>query len=170
VPTLAGFTIGEDGRAVPEGGGETVDIGTGTDRSRLPAIVKASAGGGGRGMRIIADPAEAADAIACRAARGGECLRQPMVFLERYLSPSAAHRDPGDRRRAQAHRRVVRAGVLDPASHQEDRGGSASRSCPPRCASNCAPAAVAAARAVDYRGAGTVEFIVGADGTAAFLR
>ncbi|HZE65475.1 MAG TPA: biotin carboxylase N-terminal domain-containing protein [Sporichthyaceae bacterium] len=169
VPVLAGFTIGEDGRAVPEGGGDAVDIGTALAAVGLPAIVKASAGGGGRGMRIIADPAEADEAIASAQREAASAFGNPMVFLERYLSPS---RHIEIQVIADDHGNTVALFERECSiqrRHQKIVEEAPSPFVSADLREQLCTAAVAAARAVDYRGAGTVEFIVGADGTAAFL-
>jgi acetyl/propionyl-CoA carboxylase alpha subunit len=169
VPVLAGFTIGEDGRAAPEGGGEAVDIRAALTAVGLPAIVKASAGGGGRGMRIIADPAEADEQIASAQREAASAFGNPMVFLERYLSPS---RHIEIQVIADDHGNTVALFERECSiqrRHQKIVEEAPSAFVSADLREQLCTAAVAAARAVDYRGAGTVEFIVGADGTAAFL-
>ncbi|HEX3830037.1 MAG TPA: biotin carboxylase N-terminal domain-containing protein [Sporichthyaceae bacterium] len=169
VPTLAGFTIGEDGRAVPEGGGEPVEISAALAAVGLPAIVKASAGGGGRGMRIIAEPGEAAEAIASAQREAASAFGNPMVFLERYLSPS---RHIEVQVIADDHGNTVALFERECSiqrRHQKIVEEAPSAFVGPELREQLCRAAVAAAQAVGYRNAGTVEFIVGADGTAAFL-
>jgi propionyl-CoA carboxylase alpha chain len=169
VPTLAGFTIGEDGRAVPESGGEPVEISAALAAVGLPAIVKASAGGGGRGMRIIADPGEAAEAIASAQREAASAFGNPTVFLERYLSPS---RHIEVQVIADDHGNTVALFERECSiqrRHQKIVEEAPSSFVGPELREQLCRAAVAAAQAVGYRNAGTVEFIVGADGTAAFL-
>jgi acetyl/propionyl-CoA carboxylase alpha subunit len=169
VPVLAGYTIGEDGRAVPEGGGDPVDIATALAAVGLPAIVKASAGGGGRGMRIIAEPGEAAEQIASAQREAAGAFGNPMVFLERYLSPS---RHIEIQVIADDHGNTVALFERECSiqrRHQKIVEEAPSAFVSAQLREQLCTAAVAAARAVGYRNAGTVEFIVGADGTAAFL-
>jgi propionyl-CoA carboxylase alpha chain len=169
VPTLAGFTIGADGRAMPEGGGAHVEVSAALAVVGLPAIVKASAGGGGRGMRIIADPAEAAEAIASAQREAASAFGNPTVFLERYLSPS---RHIEVQVIADDHGNTVALFERECSiqrRHQKIVEEAPSAFVGPELREHLCRAAVAAAQAVGYRNAGTVEFIVGADGTAAFL-
>ncbi|HEX3614346.1 MAG TPA: biotin carboxylase N-terminal domain-containing protein [Sporichthyaceae bacterium] len=178
VPVLAGFTIGADGRALPEGGGGTyglpgdgnaVDVATALAAVGLPAIVKASAGGGGRGMRIIASADEAADAIASAQREAESAFGNPMVFLERYLSPS---RHIEIQVIADDHGNTVALFERECSiqrRHQKIVEEAPSSFVDADLRAHLCQAAVAAAQAVGYRNAGTVEFIVGTDGTAAFL-
>ena len=92
------------------------------------------------------------------------------VFCERYVE-TGRHIEVqvfGDTPR---HRGGAgRAGVLDPAPAPEDRrGGPVARPSTPSCGRRCAQAAVAAAEAVGYVGAGTVEFLLAPDGAFYFL-
>jgi len=169
VPVLTGFTIGEDGRALPEGGGAAVDVAAALAAVGLPAIVKASAGGGGRGMRIIADPALAAEAIASAQREAASAFGNPTVFLERYLSPS---RHIEIQVLADSHGNTVALFERECSiqrRHQKIVEEAPSAFVDETLRSQLCEAAVAAARAVGYRNAGTVEFIVGADSTVAFL-
>jgi propionyl-CoA carboxylase alpha chain len=169
VPVLAGFTIGADGQALPEGGGEPVDVATALAAVGLPAIVKASAGGGGRGMRIIASAEEAADAIASAQREAESAFGNPMVFLERYLSPS---RHIEIQVIADDHGNTVALFERECSiqrRHQKIVEEAPSPFVDADLRAHLCQAAVAAAQAVGYRNAGTVEFIVGTDGTAAFL-
>jgi acetyl/propionyl-CoA carboxylase alpha subunit len=169
VPVLTGFTIGEDGRAVPEGGGDPVGVAEALAAVGLPAIVKASAGGGGRGMRIIANPAEAAEQIASAQREAAGAFGNPMVFLERYLSPS---RHIEIQVIADDHGNTVALFERECSiqrRHQKIVEEAPSPFVSAELRDELCRAAVAAAQAVGYRNAGTVEFIVGADGTAAFL-
>ena len=49
-------------------------------------MLKAAAGGGGRGIRLVRDPAELADALAAAQAEAGLAFGDPRVFLEQYVS------------------------------------------------------------------------------------
>ena len=126
--------------------------------SDLPLLVKASAGGGGRGMRVVRDlaalPAEvaAAEAEAASAFGDGTVFVEPYVERGRHVEVQVvgtAHgvlvlgeRDCSLQRR---HQKVVEE---TPAPHLPERTRRALHD-----------AARKAARAIDYRGAGTVEFL-----------
>jgi propionyl-CoA carboxylase alpha chain len=135
----------------------------------FPLLVKASAGGGGRGMRVVRDPAELAAAVDAARGEAASAFGDDTVFLERYVeaprhveiqvfaddhgnTASLFERECSIQRR---HQKIVEE-APSPAvdSALRERMGAA---------------AVAAARAVDYRGAGTVEFVLDADGEFAFL-
>jgi propionyl-CoA carboxylase alpha chain len=136
----------------------------------LPVLVKASAGGGGRGMRIVPTLAELPAAVASASAEAGSAFGDPTVFCERYL---ATGRHIEVQVLADAHGTVWALGerecslqrrhqkVLEEAPSPLVDGAMRARLC---------DAAVAAARAVDYVGAGTVEFLAwtGPDGATEF--
>ena len=100
-------------------------------RSRSPAkigypvMIKASAGGGGKGLRVACNDTEADEGFAsCRNEAQGELRRRPRLHRE-VRRGAAPHRDPGARRRARQLRLPVGARVLDPAPPPEgDRGGA----------------------------------------------
>src|SRR6202011_2366840 len=54
----------------------------------LPAIIKASAGGGGRGMRIVTNMADLPAALESARREAQAAFGDPTVFIERYLSPA----------------------------------------------------------------------------------
>ncbi|MEZ5261972.1 MAG: biotin carboxylase N-terminal domain-containing protein [Acidimicrobiales bacterium] len=126
---------------------------------RLPLLVKASAGGGGKGMRVVNGATELAEAVASAQREAQASFGDPTVFFERYVG-RARHIEVqvlGDH-----HGEVVHLGarVLDPAPSPEGGGGGAvpgARRRGPRA--RIGAAAMAAARAVGYHSAGTVEFL-----------
>jgi propionyl-CoA carboxylase alpha chain len=139
----------------------------------LPVLVKASAGGGGRGMRIVSALADLADAVASASAEAGSAFGDPTVFCERYLATgrhvevqvladaygtvwALGERECSIQRR---HQKVIEE-APSPLVDSIDDGAMRARLC---------DAAVAAARAVDYVGAGTVEFLAVPDGEFYFL-
>ena len=135
-----------------------------------PLLVKASAGGGGKGMRVVRAPAELAEAHRARARRGASRVRRRHAAARALRRAAAPRRDPDPRRHARQRRAPVRARVLDPAPAPEDRrGGAVARA---RCRAARARWATPRSRsasAVGYVGAGTVEFIVDPHGAFYFL-
>ena len=91
-----------------------------SEAARLPLLVKASAGGGGRGMRICARRSRAPPTLlGCRPARGPSAFGDETVVLEPY-STTAAYRSADLRRHARQHRPSARARMLDPAPASKD--------------------------------------------------
>ncbi|MFE2940248.1 biotin carboxylase N-terminal domain-containing protein [Streptomyces sp. NPDC059255] len=138
-------------------------------RADLPLLLKAAAGGGGRGMRIVRElgdmEREAREASAeARAAFGdGEVFAEPYVTGGRHVEVQIL---------ADAHGTVWALGTRDCSlqrRHQKVIEESPAPALPDALRTELAGAAVAAARAVGYRGAGTVEFLISADGRPYFL-
>ncbi len=134
-----------------------------------PLLVKASAGGGGRGMRIVAGPGDLAEALSGARREAEAAFGDGTVFLERYLT------DP----------RHIEVQVLADAygdtvalferecsiqrRHQKIVEEAPSPFVSPELRARLVEAAVAAARAVGYVNAGTVEFVVDGSGQPFFL-
>ncbi|MEY4175417.1 MAG: hypothetical protein RI900_2582 [Actinomycetota bacterium] len=135
----------------------------------LPALVKASAGGGGRGMRIVRDAAALAEAVAAAEREAASAFGDGTVFVERYVE-GARHVEV--QVFADHHGNVVALGERDctlQRRHQKVMEEAPSPAVTPDVRTRMFDAAVAAARAVGYVGAGTVEFLLAADGTFSFL-
>jgi 3-methylcrotonyl-CoA carboxylase alpha subunit len=134
-----------------------------------PLVIKAVAGGGGRGMRVVADLAtfDAALASARREARAS--FGDDAVLLERYL-----HRPRHIEFQilADAHGAIVHLGERECSiqrRHQKVVEEAPSLALGSELRARMGEAAVAAARSVGYTNAGTVEFLLAADRTFAFL-
>ncbi|MGY1631642.1 biotin carboxylase N-terminal domain-containing protein [Geodermatophilus sp. SYSU D01186] len=129
----------------------------------FPVLLKPSAGGGGKGMRVVRSAAELSEAIAAarREARGS--FGDDTLLVERYIG-AARHIEVqvlGD-----AHGTVVHLGERECSlqrRHQKVIEEAPSPLLSPAQRSAMGAAAVEAARAVGYTGAGTVEFIVDAE-------
>ncbi|GIH24097.1 acetyl/propionyl-CoA carboxylase subuit alpha [Acrocarpospora phusangensis] len=146
VPVLPGFAEGEPG----------------------PFIVKASAGGGGRGMRIVRDPAELPEALESARREAAAAFGDGEVFVERLL-PDARHIEV--QILADGHGTVWALGERECSiqrRHQKVVEEAPSPAVTPELRRELAEAAVNAARAIGYVGAGTVEFLL-ADGSFHFL-
>ncbi|MCY0936155.1 biotin carboxylase N-terminal domain-containing protein [Streptomyces sp. H34-S4] len=135
----------------------------------LPLLLKAAAGGGGRGMRVVRDldslkeSLEAASAEALSAFGDGEVFAEPYVELGRHVEVQIL---------ADSHGTVWALGTRDCSlqrRHQKVIEEAPAPGLPEALRTTLHEAAVAAARAVSYEGAGTVEFLVTADGRPYFL-
>ena len=137
--------------------------------SAIPVLIKASAGGGGKGMRIVRAERELPPAIdgARREAQVG-LRRRPGADRE-IPGAAAPRRSAGVRRQPRQRGLSLRPRLLDPAPPPEgDRGSAGARASATRRRKRMGEAAVAAAKAVGYVGAGTVEFLY-ADGQFFFI-
>ena len=135
----------------------------------LPALVKAAAGGGGRGMRVVTGAAELAGAVAAARREAAAAFGDPTVFLERYLTEA---RHVEIQILADGHGNVVHCFERECSiqrRHQKVIEESPSPALDADLRERMGAAAVAAARAVGYRNAGTVEFIVEPSGAFWFL-
>ncbi|MGI9578717.1 MAG: biotin carboxylase N-terminal domain-containing protein, partial [Microthrixaceae bacterium] len=135
----------------------------------IPAMVKAAAGGGGRGMRIVTDVADMAEVVASASREAASAFGDGRVFVEPLIE-RGRHVEVqvlGD-----THGNVVHLGERDCSiqrRHQKVIEEAPSPGIGEAVRKALCEGAVALARAVAYRGAGTVEFLVGEDGTIAFL-
>jgi len=148
-----------------------VDTGAPPDALRVaaasigyPLLVKASAGGGGRGMRLVHEAGELVEAVASAQREAAAAFGSEEVFLERHLA-SPRHIEVqvvGD-----AHGTVLH--LLDrecsvQRRHQKVVEEAPAVLVPEATRHQMWEAAVAAARAVDYVGVGTVEYLVDPSG------
>ncbi|MFG1745449.1 biotin carboxylase N-terminal domain-containing protein [Micromonospora chalcea] len=134
----------------------------------FPVLVKAAAGGGGRGMRIVHDAAGLAEAVAGARREAAAAFGDGTVFIERYVE-RGRHVEVqifGD-----THGTVVALGVRDCSIQRRHQKivEEAPGVLPDDVRAALHEAAVAAGRAVDYVGAGTVEFLLAPDGQVHFL-
>lgn len=135
----------------------------------VPLLVKASAGGGGRGMRRVHDLDEAADAVAAAMREAAGAFGDGTVFLERYVTDG---RHVEIQIMADRHGTVVSLHERDCSvqrRHQKIIEEAPSPAVDADLRARMGAAAVAAAQAVNYEGAGTVEFLLDDQGHFAFL-
>jgi 3-methylcrotonyl-CoA carboxylase alpha subunit len=137
-------------------------------RIGFPVLIKASAGGGGKGMRVVEEAAKFADALAGAKREAKASFADDHVLVEKYLtrprhieiqvfadSGSCLYLFERDCSIQRRHQKVIEeapAPDMDPARRRQ-----------------MGEAAVAAAKAIGYVGAGTVEFIANQDGSFYFM-
>jgi len=134
-----------------------------------PLVVKAASGGGGKGMRIVESPDEFPDALAAARREAEAYFGDDTVFAERYL-PEARHIEI--QVLADHHGNVVHCFERECSiqrRHQKVVEEAPSPALDAELREEMTEAAVSAARAVGYSGAGTVEFIVSPAGQFWFL-
>lgn len=134
----------------------------------LPVLVKAAAGGGGRGMRVVRHLADLEGELAAARAEAASAFGDGEVFVEPYVEGG---RHVEVQVLADTHGTVWALGTRDCSlqrRHQKVIEEAPAPGLPAALDAEVRALAVRAARAVDYVGAGTVEFLV-ADGRAHFL-
>jgi len=134
-----------------------------------PVAVKASGGGGGRGFRVARTAEELPGAFAGSRGEAERYFANPEVYLERYLEHP---RHVEIQVFADARGTVVALPERDCSiqrRHQKLVEESPSPAVDPALRERFREAATALTRAVDYLGAGTVEFLLDADGSFYFL-
>ena len=139
------------------------------DQLSFPVLVKAAAGGGGKGMRVVARPEDLADAVAAARREAAGAFGDPSVFLERYVV-DARHVEV--QVLADDHGHLVVFTERDCSvqrRHQKVVEESPSPAVGTALRAELMAAATAAARAVDYRSAGTVELVLEPSGAFWFL-
>ncbi|KAB2912084.1 MAG: acetyl-CoA carboxylase biotin carboxylase subunit, partial [Hyphomicrobiaceae bacterium] len=139
------------------------------ERIGFPVMVKAAAGGGGRGMRLVATKKDLPAALATARAEAesafgsGELILEKAVVDGRHVEIQVL----GD-----AHGHVIHLGERDCSvqrRHQKILEESPSPAVDAELRGRMGASAVAAAKAIGYANAGTVEFLLGADGAFYFL-
>ncbi len=134
-----------------------------------PVLIKASAGGGGRGMRRVDAPEDLAEAFATARAEAVACFGDGSMYLEKLiLSPK--HIEFQILADGQGH--VIHLGERDCSIQRRNQKlmeESPSRALTPALREEMGAAAVQAARATGYRSAGTVEFVLDREGRYYFI-
>ncbi|MCH7879304.1 MAG: ATP-grasp domain-containing protein [candidate division Zixibacteria bacterium] len=134
-----------------------------------PVLVKAAAGGGGKGMRIAHSGADLSEALAAAKREAEAAFGDPRVFIEKYIE-RPRHIEIqifGD-----AHGHVVHLFERECSiqrRHQKVIEEAPSPFVTPRLREEMGAAAVAIGKQANYLGAGTVEFLVNSEGSFYFL-
>jgi acetyl-CoA carboxylase biotin carboxylase subunit len=139
------------------------------ERLGFPVLVKAAAGGGGKGMRAVADAAGLGDALAAAGREAAAAFGDGRVYLEKLLR-RPRHVEVqvlGD-----AHGNLIHLGERECSIQRRHQKIIEEAPCPalsPALRAAITQTALAAARAVGYRSTGTVELLLDEDGRFYFL-
>ncbi len=139
------------------------------DEIGYPVLLKASAGGGGKGMRVVHEAGEMASALRQTMGEAGASFGNDAIFVEKYIE-NPKHIEVqvlGDGTGNAVH--VFERECSVQRRHQKVIEESPSPSLTPALREEICAAAVQTAASIDYRGAGTVEFILGPGGEFFFL-
>ena len=134
-----------------------------------PVLIKASAGGGGRGMRRADDPRQLEAAFETARAEAVACFGDGELYLEKLI-PDPKHIEFQILADQQGH--VIHLGERDCSIQRRNQKlmeESPSKALTPQLRREMGEAAVKAARAADYRNAGTVEFVLDSQGRYYFI-
>ena len=134
-----------------------------------PVIIKATAGGGGRGMRLVRDPSELGKMFLAAQGEAEASFGNPGVYLEKFVENP---RHIEFQILADSHGNVVHLGERDCSiqrRHQKLLEEAPSAALDDDLRQAMGEAAVRAARSIDYVGAGTVEFLVDRNGDFYFM-
>jgi acetyl-CoA carboxylase, biotin carboxylase subunit len=139
------------------------------DEIGYPAIIKASAGGGGRGMRVVEKPGDLKSAFTTARMEAGAAFSNPDVYIERYVTEP---RHVEIQILADQIGNVVHLGERDctiQRRHQKLIEESPSPVLSQEVREKMGHAAVLGARAAHYHNAGTVEFLLDKDESFYFM-
>ncbi len=150
---------------------DIIEVGSGAvpEGVPMPALVKAAAGGGGRGMRVVREVGELPAAIEAAVREAESAFGDGTVFIEPYIE-NGRHIEVqilGD-----SHGNVIHLGERE-CSIQRRNQKVIEESPSPGISQDIRDSlwagAVGLARSVGYQNAGTVEYLVGRDGSISFL-
>jgi acetyl-CoA/propionyl-CoA carboxylase biotin carboxyl carrier protein len=139
------------------------------DELGWPLAIKASAGGGGKGLKVVRNPDEASRAFESARREGEAYFSDATVYIERYLEDP---RHVEAQVLADSHGDVLYLGERDctiQRRHQKLVEETPSPAVGPELRARIGEISVAAAKAVDYRGAGTIEGLLSPEGEWFFL-
>jgi acetyl-CoA/propionyl-CoA carboxylase biotin carboxyl carrier protein len=139
------------------------------DEYGWPIAIKASAGGGGKGLKVVPGPEEAERALAAARREGESYFSDPTVYVEKFIEDP---RHVEVQVLADGHGNVVHLGERDctiQRRHQKIVEETPSPAVSPDLRARIGGVAVDASRAVGYRSAGTVEGLLDREGNYWFL-
>jgi acetyl-CoA carboxylase biotin carboxylase subunit len=134
-----------------------------------PVIIKATAGGGGRGMRLVGDESELTKLFLAAQGEAEAAFGNAGVYLEKFIE---CPRHIEFQILADSHGNVIHLGERDCSiqrRHQKLLEEAPSPFLTPELRSKMGTAAVEAAQSIDYVGAGTIEFLVDKSGHFYFM-
>jgi acetyl-CoA carboxylase biotin carboxylase subunit len=135
----------------------------------FPVLIKAAAGGGGKGMRVAKDEGEFVAAFGMARAEAANAFGDETVYVEKYL---ARPRHIEFQILGDAHGRVIHLGERDCSiqrRHQKLVEEAPSPALTPELRAEMGDAAVRGAKAIDYVGAGTIEMLLNEDDSFYFM-
>lgn len=135
----------------------------------LPVLIKASAGGGGKGMRVVRDEGEIEDSIEAARREAEKAFGDGTLLLEKYIE-KARHVEVqilGDHRDNLIHLFERECSIQ--RRHQKIIEESPSPALSPELRERLCETAITAGRAIGYTNAGTVEFILAPSGEFYFI-
>jgi acetyl-CoA carboxylase biotin carboxylase subunit len=154
---------GTEGVAGPE------DARTAAEELGFPVLLKAAAGGGGKGMRLVTDTGDLHDAYQRAAAEAHAAFGDGSLYVEKVISPA---RHVEIQVLCDHHGNVLTCGERECSiqrRHQKLIEETPSPALDPELREEMEAAAERACRHIGYRNAGTFEFLVGPDGSFSFI-
>ncbi|MAR06300.1 MAG: acetyl-CoA carboxylase biotin carboxylase subunit [Cyanobium sp. NAT70] len=134
-----------------------------------PVMIKATAGGGGRGMRLVPSPDQLDNLFKAAQGEAEAAFGNPGLYMEKFITRP---RHVEVQVLADRHGNVVHLGERDCSiqrRHQKLLEEAPSPALDPELRRRMGEAAVAAARSINYEGAGTVEFLLDREGGFYFM-
>jgi acetyl-CoA carboxylase biotin carboxylase subunit len=152
-----------------EGATSIAEVRAAAEAVGFPVLLKATAGGGGKGMRLVHAPEELEDAFGMAAAEAEAAFGDPTMYVEKALVPA---RHVEIQVICDEHGNVLTCGERECSiqrRHQKLVEESPSAALTPETREAMEAAAERACRNVGYRNAGTFEFLLGPDGSFYFI-